>query len=317
MAAAPSHAARTEASKLEPLVCARCGAPQPVPDADVVHCAACGATAPLPPPYRMLRDAARMSQTDAAQLDALYADVSRPPSLLQRVAIVVGYGLGVLTLLVFGIGALIGAVLGFLGAAKLEVKDELALGIIVLVAVVCGVMSVPFVGEWIVGFATFRTTDAALDLATGGEVQWPIDAAVAGILYFFSVVPIAIAWRTSENVSAVKELQSKLAAQPPSTPGGACGCRTCGAALTVRPGALGARCIYCGTDNLVAVPEAHAAERKADAGEISKQVRAAVASHEKNRRSDRATMWWMVALGPLLLPLLCGAGWLLHQIVGS
>jgi hypothetical protein len=310
-------ASAAHAARLEPLVCASCGAPQPVGEADTVRCSRCGATAPLPPPYRMLRDASRISANDAAQLETLAADISRPTPAFKRVAIVLGYGIGILTLIIFGIGALIGAVLGVIGAAKVDAGEKVGLAIIVMASVACGLMSIPFVGEWIVGFATLQTTDAALDLATGGDVQWPIDASVGGILYVMSVVPIAIAWRTSESVSSVKDLQAKLAAAPPQTPGGACGCRTCGAALDVRPGALAARCIYCGTENLVAVPEAFAAKKKEDAGAINKQVREAVAKHDENRRSDRAAMWTMIALGPLLVPLLCGAGWLLHKLVAS
>jgi hypothetical protein len=317
MGATAQAASPAASPRLEPLVCAKCGAPQPVGDGDEVRCTRCGSIAPLPPPYRMLRDAHRMSASDAAQLDALCADIARPPSTLQRVSIVVGYGVGILTLVIFAIGALVGALVGLAGAAKIDAGEKVGAVIVGLAAIVFGVMSVPFVGEWIVGFVTFRTTDDALQLATGADVQFPIDATVAGILYFFSVVPIAIAWRTSENVSAVKELQAKLCAQPPATPGGACGCRVCGAALDVRPGALASRCIYCGTDNLVAVAATVAAKKKEDAGEINKQVQAARAKHDENRRSDRAAMWTLVALGPLLVPLLCGAGWLLHKIVGA
>jgi hypothetical protein len=311
-----AHPVVAQGSRIAPLVCARCGAPLPVGDADTVQCARCGTVAALPPPYRMLRDANRMSASDAANLDALVADISRPPSALQRVAIVLGFGIGILTLLVFAVGALLGAVVGVAGAAKAETDGKGAMVIIVGCALVCGVMSVPFVGEWVVAFASLGSTDQAMAFATGGQVQWPIDAAVAGILYVLSVVPIAIAWRTKENVSSVRGLQGKLAAQPPATPGGACACRNCGAALAVRPGALASRCLYCRTDNLVAVPLAVATRRTQDAAQIAEEVRAEVEKHGRNRRHDRAMMWTMVGLGPLLVPLLCGAGWLLHALLG-
>jgi hypothetical protein len=314
MAARPAAAS---GARLEPLVCKGCGAPQPVGDGDSVQCARCGAVAVLPPPYKTMRDANRMSASDAAELERLVADISRPPSALQRAAIVLGFGIGVLTLVVFALGALLGAVVGFLGAAKLDAGGKAAAVLIGIGAVLCGLMSVPFVGEWLVGIVMLGTSDEAVALATGADVQWGIDAAVAGALYLLSVVPIAVAWRTSESVSAAKALQAKLAAQPPTTPGGACGCRTCGAALDVRPGALAARCLYCGTDNLVAVPLAVAEKRKGDAIEIGAEVRAEVDKHEENRRSDRAAMWTLVVLGPLLAPLVCGAGWLLHVILGS
>lgn len=45
-----------------------------------------------------------------------------------------------------------------------------------------------------------------------------------------------------------------MAARPPARAGGPAQCRQCGAPLVVAAGALGARCSYCGTDNLVALP---------------------------------------------------------------
>jgi hypothetical protein len=282
-----------------------------------VQCRRCGNTAPLPPPYRMLRDATRMSANDAARLDALCADISRPTSALKWVAIIVGYGIGILTLVVLAVGALAGAIVGLLGAAKAEVKEDGAAILIGICAFLGGMISVPFVGEWAVGLAVYGSTDGALTFATTTGMQWPIDAAVGGILYFLSVVPIAIAWRTKESVSAVKEIQGRLAAQPPASPGGACGCRNCGAALDTRPGALAARCVYCGTESLVAVPANVAESKRKNAGDLNQQVEAALASHEQTLRKDRRTMWLFVGLGPLLVPLLCGGGWLLHAIFGQ
>jgi hypothetical protein len=75
--------------------------------------------------------------------------------------------------------------------------------------------------------------------------------------------------------------------------------------------------LYCATDNLVAVPLRVATEKSRDAAAISQEVAAEAEKHATSRRRDRRMMWALVAAGPLLVPLLCGAGWLLHQIASS
>src|SRR4051794_35621888 len=52
-------------ARLEPFVCAHCGAPQPVGDADVVTCRGCGKASELPDAYRNMREAHRLSASDA------------------------------------------------------------------------------------------------------------------------------------------------------------------------------------------------------------------------------------------------------------
>jgi predicted Zn-ribbon and HTH transcriptional regulator len=310
--------AKAAGARLEPLRCAKCGMPLPVGDADdSVRCPGCGATAPVPEPHRLMRDAHRMSASDAAQLDALAADISRPPPAWERVAVVVGYGVGILTLVVLALGAIVGAIGGFIVSDKLGGNDTLTKVVVGIGVIVCGVISVPFVGECIVGFIHLQDLDAAMSLTSAPHLQLSADLTVAGVLYFLGVVPIAVAWRTSQSISNLEALQAKLAAQPATTPGGASSCRQCGAALDVRPGALAAKCIYCDAENLLTVPHAYAAKKKEDARAIDVEVQAAVRAHDEVRRSDRAAMWGLLAVGPLLAPVLCAAGWLMHKILSS
>jgi len=258
-----------------------------------------------------------MSASDAAQLDALAADISRPPPAWERVAVVVGYGVGILTLVVLAIGAIVGAIGGFIVSDKLGGNDTLTKVVVGIGVIVCGVISVPFVGECVVGFMRLQDFDAAMNLTSTPHMQLSSDLTVAGILYFLGVVPIAVAWRTSQSISNLEELQAKLAAEPAATPGGASSCRQCGAALDMRPGALAAKCIYCDAENLLTVPHAYAAKKKEDARAVDVEVQAAVRAREATKRGDRTTMWALLALGPLLAPVLCAAGWLMHKILAS
>lgn len=264
----------------------------------------------------MLRDAHRLSANDAAQLDALYAEVSRPPATWERVAVVVGYTVGIVTLVVMAIGAIIGAIGGAIVGDKAG-SETLTKILMCLGALVVGFVSVPFAGEWVVAFVTSFDSETATAIATAPKMHVSTDLGVAAALYFLGVLPIALAWRTSQKISGLEELQQKLSAAPPATDGSARACRSCGAPLDVKPGALGTRCVYCGADNLLMVPRADAKKKEEDAKGVDKEVQAAAASFEATKRDDRATMWFLLGAGLLLAPLLCAMGWVLHKIFAA
>ena len=75
------------------------------------------------------------------------------------------------------------------------------------------------------------------------------------------------------------------------------------------------RCIYCGADNLLSVPAAFANKKKEDAKAIDLQVQAAVEQRRATKRDDRNTMLALLVAGPLLAPLVCAGGWLLHKVL--
>src|SRR5450631_1929912 len=62
--APPTAGTSRDSPRLAPLLCAGCGAPQPIGDQDTIRCGRCGAVATLPAEYRMLRDANGMSAND-------------------------------------------------------------------------------------------------------------------------------------------------------------------------------------------------------------------------------------------------------------
>lgn len=229
---------------------------------------------------------------------------------------VLGYAIGGITLVVIAIGAVVGLIGGFVVADKLGGGDTIAKIVIGIGVAVCGFVSVPFVGEWFIAYVTTQLDSAAAADALGSaHMLWRSDLTVAGVLYFLGVVPVAIAWRTSQSISNLEELQAKLAAQPPATPDGVSACRSCGAPLDVRPGALATRCIYCDAENLLTVPDAYAAKKSEDAKAIDLQVQAAVKKREETKAEDRTTMWTMLGAGLLLAPLVLAGGWLLHAIL--
>lgn len=299
---------------LEPLTCRSCGAPVPLGEGDEVVCPSCSARQPLSEAYRKFRDARRLSTEDARALDALCADISRPTPVWKRGAVVVGFTVGTITLVILAIGALVGVVVGFLAAAKTEAGDTVSAIIVVICGAACGLISVPFVGELVVVAWQRGDFDLGYAMATGLDPQWNIDIGVGAVLYVFSIVPIALALRTQEGLKAVDGLRAKLAAVP-GVKGGALGCRSCGAPLDVADGALAARCLYCATDSLVSVSSQVAARAQASARDLHEGLRGALAAHVEAQKSDRATMWAMIALGPLLTPLICLGGLLLHTIV--
>lgn len=301
--------------ELEPLICPHCGAPVPVGEGDETTCLACGKTAPLPAPYRNLRDARRMSQDDAAKLQALAAEVSRPAPAWQRTAMIVGFVVGGVTAAVMALGAIIGGIAGAIAGDQLDLGDSVAKLFAIVGAVVVGIVSVPFAGEWVAALASLHHTAAATAIVTSPAMAYHYDLVAAAVLYLLGVVPIALAIRTKGNLDGITELQGRLAAQPSASPGGGMCCRHCGAALDLPRGALVSRCLYCGADNLLAVPAELASAHKDQAKELDAEVQSAVDKRARERRGDRSTMWGLMLLGLLLVPYLCLAGYVLHKLV--
>lgn len=104
-----------------------------------------------------------------------------------------------------------------------------------------------------------------------------------------------------ERVDARRDLQAMLAAKPPETEGGPARCRQCSAPLDVTPGALGARCPYCGADNLVVLPPEWIAKAKSMASELRLTVDLARKRAAVGRRRMIVAAAWRVPLVLLLL----------------
>ena len=297
--------------ELRPLLCSTCAAPIPLGERDEAPCPSCGNSQPLPPAYRELRDARRLSSADVQALDELVRDVATPSPAWKTTMMWVGYVVGVLTLVVLAIGALVGAVVGLVAGDKVD--SRVAGVLMVICALGGGLISVPFVGEVLFFFFDRGDFDQAITVVTSNSMDWRIEAGVGLVLYLFSIVPIALARRTQVGLEKVSALQSELCARP-ATKGGVRGCRACGAPLTMSAGALMARCAYCGTDSLVSVDLDDAGKALAVAQKSHRAAEAAVGEWKQARSEDRDLMIMLLAGGPVLVPVVCLGGGLLHVL---
>lgn len=281
-----------------------------------MKCPSCDASQPLPEAYRELRDARRLSVEAAKELDSLSAEVARPPPAWKSVAIIVGYAVGGLTALILAIGALVGLIAGFVGAAKADAGDTIGMIIIVICTAVCGFVSVPLVGELLVYTIQHGGFEMAQRMVMNGTTNIEIDLAVGAVLYLFAVVPIALAYTTQVKLEGLGQLREQLTAKPLKA-GGAVGCRSCGAPLEVATGAIASRCIYCGTESLVNVSKTVAKKEQRKALELHDSVQDSIRIWNFARKEDRKQMWAMLLAGPLLLPLVALGGVVLHLLVDA
>jgi hypothetical protein len=263
--------------------------------------------------YKRLRESRQLSEKDAAELRELAAEVAKPPPAWQRTAMIVGYIVGGATVAVMAIGAVIGAVGGLVVGDKLG--ETAAKFCAVVGAVGIGIVSVPFAGEWVAAVATLHHTSLAIDIATSRSTQLHYDLIAAVLLYGLGVVPLSLAIRTQGKLDGIVTLQRQLAARRSTLPGAGLCCRNCGAALDAPSDALVSRCIYCGADNLLAVPAADAKAEADAAKKLHGSVAEAIAQRARERSDDRANTVGFMLLGLLLVPVVCGAGYLLHRVV--
>lgn len=299
-------------SQLQPLTCGSCRAPVPLGEANEVTCPNCGASQALPPQYAQLRDARKLSAGDEAALDAVVAELARPDPAWKTVMVWVGYLVGGFTLLVLAIGAVVGAVAGLFGVAKVEAEGWFAMIIIGICTFGAGLVSVPLVGE-LVFFTLRHGFDAGWELALGTNSYVNVDLAVGAVLYVFAVVPIALARRTQDHLASLQTLRGQLAARKLGE-GGSLGCRLCGAPLTVAAGALAARCVYCEADNLVTVSAQEASSEDRKSRRQHRLVREALKADRVAKAEDRKLMLAMLIGGPALAPIVAVGGLLLHVL---
>ena len=206
-------------TSLKPLLCPSCSAPVPLGEGDAVACPFCGATVAIPESIRRVRALHRVAEADRARIEALYHRLGAPPGPMLRFWTASG-GL-VLTILRGGTWISALAILG----APLWLDD------------------------WLLDRAPALGLDPV-------DFLGPLLFAAVGALAFHLLVVAPFIYGTWRNAtgSARNRLSASLAARPTRLPGAASTCRQCGAPLSVPPDALGARCDYCGADNLVRLP---------------------------------------------------------------
>ena len=104
---------------------------------------------------------------------------------------------------------------------------------------------------------------------------------------------------------AVGRIQAALAARPPPRAGGSALCRNCGAALEHGGEDLGARCVYCGADNLLRMPAAWLERMKRYQVELAPIHDAWRELAAERQRHRRRLLWRSALAAPLVaIPIL-------------
>lgn len=284
---------------MTPLRCGACGRPVALGSGATARCGACGVEVEIPAPYLALRAAVRLDEPVRARAEQISAELARPPSLFMRFWMRAGaIALGVTTL------SLVAWILVSLVMCVGTIfSDGVPAGLIALC--IGFIVGVPLLyNEALHWLAEPLQVDLA-DVWSGLGAY-----ALLGLTFWVvSVVPQVLAAYAASFESVRTALRTALAADPAALPGGAEQCRSCGAPLDERAGALHVRCVYCGADNLVHL----------DAGQLSRlaggvkaactDLESAISAEATAARSGRTHALWRLAEGLLLVPLSVGLGW--------
>jgi hypothetical protein len=127
-------------------------------------------------------------------------------------------------------------------------------------------------------------------------------------LYVTLAVPAALGIYGKRRTNGRRALQAALACLPADRPGGPARCRSCSAPLDVSPGSLGLACVYCGADNLVAMPASWIAKVQRSALSLSSRIEDAGREDREMRsrelRSMRRQLGWLL----IFVPVMAGFG---------
>jgi LSD1 subclass zinc finger protein len=278
--------------KLSPLACPQCGAAVPLGDGTVARCTYCSIDVPIPPQYIALRDDAKTRVSDRAELDRCYAEASRPPSAFVRGFAAIGDGLALVGL---GGGALI--IVGTIIAVLIREQDVMTAAVSALLMVV---LAIPAFIETMFHLACARSYDLI-------DCFGPFAGVLPALaVWLFIAVPLLISKTCEGALASIIGLRMRLAAGRPVQPGGPATCRGCGAALDVPPGALGVRCTYCQTDNVVAIPAVVAAKDHRDTTHMHESIEKVLAKHAEQIATQRARLRRNLLVS--LVGLLCAFG---------
>ena len=86
------------------------------------------------------------------------------------------------------------------------------------------------------------------------------------------------------HVSSLRGLQGALSARPSARKGGPAECRLCGAPLSVPANALGVRCAYCRTDNLVSIPAPWLERKRGALTRVAREAKILLKEYRVERR---------------------------------
>lgn len=266
--------------KTAPLLCGACGSAVPLSDADRVTCPSCGAKVEVPESYRALARSHRELVADHAKLQAAYQALGEPPGRLLKV-----WG---------AIGTAVMAPI-YLLVAALRAGWFLALPAVGLV-----IFGAELLSHWLAP----RLGVDVVDVYGSGAVY----AALGALVVVGALVPVMIVSNYDDVADVKKALRKSLAAKLPDHAGGPSLCRNCGAPLDVPKDAVGVRCLYCQTDNLVAVPTQWLAESTKAEVQNHSDAAAALADLDKARAGARSLTTGLVMVGVVSVGVLWVVG---------
>ncbi|HEY4122616.1 MAG TPA: hypothetical protein VGM56_32350 [Byssovorax sp.] len=263
---------RARGADLERLTCGACGAPVPLADAAVVRCPHCAAPVEIPEAHRRAFTLERKDSASRAEAHMLYAELGVPPGRLLRACAVAFNGWW----LVLGGGFVM----------------------------MCASLFVVDFTFFMLGDAFHENVVETMPQRDQRALQFPPAIALAA-------VGAALGVYGRRRARSRQRLQAALAARPPEITGGPATCRACGAPLTVPDGALGVRCVYCGSDNLVALPSSWIAKASADVAAVDAEIegaRAELLAEQRRLRRGLVLHVGGITAGFGLFFLACMAG---------
>ncbi|MES1173655.1 MAG: hypothetical protein ABUL62_04940 [Myxococcales bacterium] len=234
-----------EGQALAVLKCPRCGAAAAVSDEPRTACAYCHAEVEVPEAYRTaLLVAAREVQADELTRRA-FDTLGKPPSVALRV-------------------------IDFFTTA----------GAPVLATVFLTVVGTVHVANWLLDRCTPWFHVNAWDWFANAEQN----LLVWGTTFAVLLTLFALGAFGRRHVSSLRGLQRALAARPAARPGGPAQCRQCGAPLTVPSDALGVRCAYCRSDNLLSLPKKWLDRKRGAVASVEREAKAALLDYRAECR---------------------------------
>jgi hypothetical protein len=251
------------ADTVEVLRCHSCDAPLALGTGDKAKCGHCGAETDVPATHRALREVDAADKAHRAEAAELIRKFGKLPALPLRVlsatwnvVVFVFIGLPLVVIAGLFLGQALLAVYSFV--TKQHVHD-----------VVLQKFSDPQAAPIAIGFGT------------------------ATLLFGLWIIAASYGARRNDRLRA---LQAGLAAKPPERAGGSFKCRVCGAPLEVPPQALGATCLYCRADNLVAIPPQWLAKAKQRATQLGKTIAEESKAYFAQLRSLRRSLVLQLAV---------------------
>ena len=236
----------SEAQALAVLKCPRCGAAVAVAHEAQTRCAFCGDQVEIPEAYR----AAGLVAQREVEADELtrraFRTFGRPPSIGLRA-------------------------IDFLTSGCLQV------GVTIFLCVAGTVRA----ANWLLDQCTPWFHLNAWDWFAPAELNLLVwGTAFAVLLTLFVLGAFG-----RRRVNSLRALHQALAARPPARPGGPAECRQCGAPLSVPADALGVRCAYCRTDNLLAIPAAWLSKKRRAVAHVVREAKSVLGEYRaENRR---------------------------------